>query len=91
MNKRIRAKTIRVLVLLLVLLLTLAEPASAVTTLQWDWKRAGDSIGKAISGMVQEKQEPEEQEPAWPEGWRELLTIREWHTDGWLSGWRRTP
>ena len=45
----------------LLLILTLIVPASAATTMHWDWGKARGSIGKAISQIVQEQQtEPAE-------------------------------
>lgn len=47
--------------LILLLILTLIVPASAATTMHWDWGKAQSSIGKAISEIVQEQQtEPTE-------------------------------
>ncbi len=46
--------------LILLLILTLIVPASAATTMHWDWGKAQSSIGKAISEIVQEQTEPAE-------------------------------
>ena len=47
--------------LILLLIFTLIVPASAATTMHWDWGKARGSIGKAISQIVQEQQtEPAE-------------------------------
>ena len=40
--------------LTLLLILTLIVPASAATTMHWDWGKARGSIDKAISQIVQE-------------------------------------
>lgn len=56
-------KKLIVITAVLVLMLTLSVPASAVTTMKWDWNKARSSIGKVASGMVQEQQtEPAEAE-----------------------------
>ena len=44
----------------LLLILTLIVPASAATTMHWDWGKAQSSIGKAISQIIQEQTEPTE-------------------------------
>ena len=46
--------------LTLLLILTLIVPASAATTMHWDWGKARGSIDKAISQIVQEQTEPAE-------------------------------
>lgn len=46
--------------LTLLLILTLIVPASAATTMRWDWGKARGSIGKAISQIIQEQTEPTE-------------------------------
>ena len=56
-------KKLIAIILTLVLVLSLTVPASAATTMRWDWGKAQTSIGKAISGMVQEQQ-TEPTEPA---------------------------
>lgn len=44
----------------LLLILTLIVPASAATTMHWDWGKARGSIDKAISQIIQEQTEPTE-------------------------------
>ena len=44
----------------LLLILTLIVPASAATTMHWDWGKARGSIDKAITEIVQEQTEPAE-------------------------------
>lgn len=46
--------------LILLLIFTLIVPASAATTMHWDWDKAQSSIGKAISEIVQKQTEPAE-------------------------------
>lgn len=54
-------KKLIAITLTLLLVLTLIVPASAATTMRWDWGKARGSIGKAISQIVQEQQtEPAE-------------------------------
>ena len=53
-------KKLIAITLTLLLILTLIVPASAATTMQWDWGKAQQSIGKAISQIVQEQTEPAE-------------------------------
>lgn len=44
----------------LMLIFTLIVPASAVTTLKWDWGKAQKSINHAAAQIVQEQTEPTE-------------------------------
>lgn len=53
-------KKLIAITLTLLLILTLIVPASAATTMHWDWGKAQSSIGKAISEIVQEQTEPVE-------------------------------
>ena len=54
-------KKLIAITLTLLLILTLIVPASAATTMRWDWGKAQSSIGKAISQIVQDQQtEPAE-------------------------------
>ena len=53
-------KKLIAITLTLLLILTLIVPASAATTMHWDWGKAQSSIGKAISEIVQEQTEPAE-------------------------------
>ena len=54
-------KKIIAFLLTMVLILSLIVPASAATTMNWDWNKASGSIGKAISEIIQEQQtEPAE-------------------------------
>ena len=54
-------KKLIAITLTLLLILTLIVPASAATTMHWDWGKARSSIDKAISQIVQEQQtEPAE-------------------------------
>lgn len=47
--------------LILLLIFTLIVPASAATTMHWDWGKAQKSIGNAAAQIVQEQQtEPAE-------------------------------
>ena len=49
------------LLLILTLILTLIVPASAATTMRWDWGKAQASIGNASAQIIQEQQpEPTE-------------------------------
>ena len=49
-------KKIIAILLALVLILTLIVPASAATTMHWDWGKARASIGNAAAQIVQEQQ-----------------------------------
>lgn len=51
-------KKLIAITLALLLILTLIVPASAATTMHWDWGKAQSSIGKAISEIAQEQTEP---------------------------------
>ena len=54
-------KKLIAIALALMLIFTLIVPASAATTMHWDWGKARGSIGKAITEIVQEQQtEPAE-------------------------------
>lgn len=54
-------KKIIAFALILLLILTLIVPASAATTMRWDWGKARTSIGNAAAQIVQEQQtEPTE-------------------------------
>ena len=53
-------KKLIAITLTLLLILTLIVPASAATTMHWDWGKARGSIDKAISQIVQEQTEPAE-------------------------------
>ena len=54
-------KKLIAITLTLLLILTLIVPASAATTLHWDWGKAQASIGNAAVQIVQEQQtEPTE-------------------------------
>lgn len=54
-------KKLIAILLALVLALSLTVPASAATTLHWDWGKAQTSIGNAAAQIVQEQQtEPAE-------------------------------
>ena len=54
-------KKLIAITLTILLTMTLIVPASAATTMRWDWGKAQASIGKAISEIVQEQQtEPAE-------------------------------
>lgn len=49
-------KKLIAMLLTAVLMLALAGPASAATTMNWDWGKARVSIGKAAGEMVREEQ-----------------------------------
>ena len=53
-------KKIIAILLALVLAMSLAVPASAATTMRWDWGKARQSIGNAAAQIVQEQTEPAE-------------------------------
>ena len=53
-------KKLTAIALTLLLILALAVPASAVTTMRWDWCKARESIGNAAAQIVQEQTEPTE-------------------------------
>lgn len=53
-------KKLIAITLTLLLILTLIVPASAATTMHWDWGKARGSIDKAISKIIQEQTEPTE-------------------------------
>ena len=53
-------KKLTAIALTLLLILALAVPASAVTTMRWDWGKARESIGNAAAQIVQEQTEPTE-------------------------------
>ena len=54
-------KKLTAIALTLLLVLCMDVPASAVTTMRWDWGKARQSIGNAAAQIVQEKQtEPTE-------------------------------
>ena len=48
-------KKLIAITLTLPLIFTLIVPASAATTMHWDWGKAQSSIGKAITEIVQEQ------------------------------------
>ena len=53
-------KKLTAIALTLLLILALAVPASAVTTMRWDWGKARESINHAAAQIVQEQTEPTE-------------------------------
>lgn len=53
-------KKLIAITLTLLLVFTLIVPASAATTMHWDWGKARGSIDKAISQIIQEQTEPAE-------------------------------
>ena len=55
-------KKLIAITLALVLICTLIVPASAVTTMHWDWGKARASIGNAAARIIQEQTEPTETE-----------------------------
>ena len=87
--------------LALLLILTLIVPASAATTMRWDWGKARASINTAASQIVQEEQtEPtiateyaaaEEPENVYvesdPEPVAEIVHEREQSWREWLRRW----
>ena len=53
-------KKLTAIALTLLLVLCMAVPASAVTTMRWDWGKAQQSINHAAAQIVQEQTEPTE-------------------------------
>lgn len=94
-------KKIIAILLALVLALSLIVPASAATTMRWDWNAARQSIGNAATQIIQEQQpEPTETEytvveeteaevytEADPEPVAETTVEREQSWRDWFRNW----